>query len=119
MSLFDLMRKHTESLYDGKCTITEFRNQEGLINNTVPTMVAENVPCRVSYKSFPSAEQTGTATAVTQGIKLFLSPEIKVRSGSEVIVTQNGRTDTYEASGQPAVYISHQEIELTLKDRWA
>lgn len=119
MSLLNLIRKHTESLYDGRCIITEFDSQEGLINNTVATVVAEDIPCRVSYKSIPHSEQTATATAVTQSIKLFLSPDITVKAGSQIIVTQNGVTTAYKASGEPAVYVSHQEVELVLKERWA
>lgn len=119
MSLMQLIRKHAESLYDGRCTITEFVPKKGAINNTVVTGVAENIPCRVSYKSIPNAEQTATGAAVTQSIKLFLNPDVKTQAGSEVIVTQNGATTTYTASGEPAIYISHQEIELKLKKRWA
>ncbi len=119
MSFFHLIRNHAESLYDGRCTITEFQEQEGPINNTAPVVVAENVPCRVSYKTLSSAKQTDTATAVTQVTKLFLSPEVAIKAGGEITVTQNGATKTYKAAGEPAVYVSHQEVELTLKDVWA
>lgn len=118
MSPLELIRKHVESLYDGKCRITEFRSQEGLINNTVPMIIGENIPCRLSYHSFPSGKQTDTATVATQNIKLFLSPEIEVKAGSEIVVTQNSVTTAYKASGIPAIYLSHQEVELTLKDGW-
>ncbi|WP_312047762.1 hypothetical protein [Anaerotignum sp.] len=114
----ELIRKHVESLYDGKCTITEFRSQEGLINNTVPMVIGENIPCRLSYHSFPSGKQTDTATVASQSIKLFLSPEIEVKAGCEIVVTQNGVTTAYKASGAPAIFVSHKEIELTLKDGW-
>lgn len=119
MSIFDMLKKHANSLYDGTCTITEFVSSAGAINNTVATVVDENVPCRLSYSSKPSATQTATATAVGQTIKLFLSTDIVVKSGSRIVVTQAGKTNNYVASGEPAVYMSHQEVELTLKERWA
>lgn len=113
------VRKAIEAMYDGRCTITKFQEQEGLINNTVAIVVAENIPCRLSYKNFPNGKQTDTATALTQVTKLFLSPKVAIKAGSEITVTQNGVTKTYKAAGAPVVYASHQEVELTLKDVWA
>jgi hypothetical protein len=46
--------------------------------------------------------------------KLFLAPEIVVKPGSKLKVTQAGRTECYVRSGEPAVYGSHQEIVLEL-----
>nr|DAL55760.1 MAG TPA_asm: hypothetical protein [Caudoviricetes sp.] len=53
-------------------------------------------------------------TAV-QTVTLFLDPEIVVVPGSEVVVTQNGRTTTYTASGVPMVFQSHQEVPIEEK----
>ncbi len=52
-------------------------------------------------------------------MKLFLAPEIRVNSGSRIAVTQNGISNEYCASGEPAVYDTHQEILLELAERWA
>lgn len=119
MSIFEMLKIHANSLYDGTCTITEFVSGTGTINNTVAMVVAENVPCRLSYSSKPSGTQTDTATAIAQTIKLFLGTEVTVKSGSRIVVTQAGKTCIYVAAGEPAVYLSHQEVELTLKERWA
>ena len=55
----------------------------------------------------------------TQGTKLFIAPEIKVKPGSKIVVEQNGVTTEYSASGVPAVYPSHVEIKLELFRGWA
>ncbi|MGL4791304.1 MAG: hypothetical protein ACRCW1_07840, partial [Anaerotignaceae bacterium] len=66
-----------------------------------------------------SASRNKFATPINQGIKLFLNPDISVKAGSEIEVTQYGITKVFDCSSQPIVYESHQEIELTLKDRYA
>ncbi|MGE4214139.1 MAG: hypothetical protein AB7E42_05095 [Anaerotignaceae bacterium] len=119
MSIFNMLKKHAESLYDGVCTVTEFTQGTGVINNTVATVVATDVPCRLSYNSIPNATETATATTVTQTIKLFLGTDVTVKAGSRIVVAQAGKTNSYVAAGEPAVYLSHQEVELTLKERWA
>lgn len=63
--------------------------------------------------------QTDTAAKLTQGTKLFIAPEIKIKPGSKIIVEQNGTTTEYSASGEPAVYFSHSEYMLELFKGWA
>ena len=52
-------------------------------------------------------------------MKLFIAPDIEVKSGSKITVTQNGVTAEYSASGEAAVYESHKEIMLELWKGWA
>ena len=63
--------------------------------------------------------QTETAASLTQGTKLFLPPNVEIKAGSKIIVEQDGVKNAYSASGVPAVYPTHQEIILTLFERWA
>lgn len=115
-------RKAVESAYTGVCTVVEFQNVRDPISGiTKPreVTVTENVPCRVSFESKSAAVPALTAAAAPQGVRLFLAPETKIKSGSKVIVTQNGVTVEYAASGAPAVYITHQEIMLELFRGWA
>ena len=51
-------------------------------------------------------------------MKLFISPDVLIKAGSKIIVTQHGRTTEYSNSGVPAVYPTHQEIMLTLFEGW-
>lgn len=116
-------RKAIESTYSGVCTIIErrdVRDERTKItrkNEEVP--VVKNQPCKLSFEKLNAVVQTETAAAMTQGTKLFIAPEIKVKPGSKIIVEQNGVTTGYSASGEPAVYPSHAEIMLELFKGWA
>ena len=113
--------KAIESLYDGKCTIIEHKKvkKENMSTGFQDVVVHEDVPCRLSFKSINSANQTDTGSSVTQIIKVFLTPEIKVIPGSKLTITQNDVTTEYKSSGNPAIYKTHQEIVLELFKGWA
>ena len=115
------VRKALESSYNGKCQITEHRKIKKANKSTAfeEFVVLENQPCRLSFKTVTNASTGTTASATTQIVKLFLAPEIKVKAGSKITVTQNGVTTDYKSSGQPAIYTNHQEIILELFDGWA
>ena len=114
-------RKAIESLYDGKCTITEHQKitKENKSTGFQDVVVLENEPCRLSFKTVTNANQTDTGAAVMQTVKVFLAPEIKVKPGSKLTVTQNDVTTEYKSSGVPAFYSTHQEIVLELFEEWA
>ena len=115
-------RKAIESLYKGICTIYEYQSVKDPITKVTKHQevpVLENQPCRLSFERVTPVNQTDTVGVVTQTIKLFLAPEIEVKPGSKIFVTQNGRSTAYRDSGEPAVYESHQEIRLVLFDGWA
>lgn len=82
-------------------------------------MIQENIPCRLSYSTLSEAKQTETGASLTQTIRLFLSPCISVKEGSFLQVQRNGLTTSYQCSGTPAYYNSHQEIPLSLKEKWS
>lgn len=114
-------RRTIESSYTGACDISEYQDVRDNVGITRHTLVktAEAVPCRLSYSGKTAAVRTETAAAVSQSIKLFLSPEIAVNEGSVITVTQDGITREYKSSGVPAAYFSHQEIMLELSKEWA
>ena len=114
-----MVRKAIESLYKGLCTIRQYDSVFDPI--TKRTSFAEvvsyvNVPCRLSHKSKVSAKPSDTVSTVAQTIVLFIAPELVVRAGAKVEVTQNGVTKIYKASGESAVYTNHQEIVLEIED---
>lgn len=115
-------RKAIESLYDGKCTITEHQKVK-LANKSTgfeDVVVLEDEPCRLSYRTMTSTSQTDTAAStVVQVTKLFLAPEIEVKPGSKLTITQNDVTTEYQNSGKAAVYATHQEIILELFKGWS
>lgn len=118
----EMHRQAIESTYDGVCTVTERRknvNPTTHLTGHVEEVVWKDRPCKLIFKTLKAAQQTETAANVTQVIKLLLAPEITVRAGSKITVTQDGVTTDYTGSGIPAVYATHQEIMLELFERWA
>ena len=120
---FNTARKAIESTYTGVCTIIERRDERDektkITRKNKEVIVVENQPCKLSFEKINSAVQTDTAAQISQGTKLFISPEIRVKTGSKIIVEQNGMKTEYFSSGEPAVYFSHQEIILELFKEWA
>ena len=82
-------------------------------------VVLEDQPCRLSFEKLQTAIQSESAAAVAQGVKLFVSPDVFIKAGSKLTVSQNNRTTDYTCSGIPAVYPTHQEIMLELFEDFA
>lgn len=112
-----LVKRAVEHLYDGRMTVEEARKEKNAKNITtlVWSAVIEDVSCRVSYKTVAPAGRSDTVDSIAQAITLFTVPNIDIKPGSRVTVTQRGRTMRFSCAGIPAVYESHQEIPLT---RW-
>jgi hypothetical protein len=49
----------------------------------------------------------------------LIAPEIHVKPGSKLTITQNGVTTEYKNSGEPALFDTHQEIILELFKGWS
>ncbi|CAK7062023.1 MAG: hypothetical protein BACD_02915 [Bacteroides rodentium] len=114
-------RKAIESTYEGVLTVTEHQkvtDENTKLTDYQEVVVMENQPCHLSFETLKSAVQSESAAAVTQTIKLFVSPDISIKAGSKITVTQAGVTADYSCSGIPAVYETHQEIILELFERW-
>lgn len=115
-------RKAQESLYDGICTITEHQkiiNEKTRLTSFEDVIVLENQPCKLSFESLQAAALSNPAVEVAQCVKLFISPDIAIKPGSKLTITQAGVITDYTYSGVPAVYGTHQEIMLELFERWS
>ncbi len=115
-------RKAVESAYEGVCNIVEYqsvKDKKSKITRQEEVTVLREQPCKLSFEKINAALQTETGAAVSQGVKLFIAPEIEIKNGSKIAVTQNNVTTEYSASGQAAVYDSHQEVMLELWKEWA
>lgn len=115
-------RKALEATYEGVCTIIErqdVRDEVTKITQKTEAVVFENMPCRVSFETLQVAALGETAASVVQNVKLFLSPEVVIPSGSKIRVEQDGECTVYAASGVPAVYPTHQELMLELFKEWS
>ena len=115
-------RRAQEATYEGICTIYECRDvtdEKTKLSSEEEVAVIEDQPCKLSFEKLNSVVQTETAAVQAQGVKLFLAPEIAVGSNSKIVVTQNGITNEYSASGKPAIYPTHQEITLESFRGWS
>lgn len=134
MDLFNPLKSAVESLYSGTCTVTAttptFDESTKQTTNTETTLFT-NQPCRLSFISAPPSDKfvslsqtlihsdTPRAYYAHQQIKLFIDPTLSIPPGSKISITQNGLTQYFKSSGVPAVYSSHQEIELVRLDEFA
>ena len=114
------VRKALEKGYTGTFTVTEHQKVKKANHTTgfSDVEVLVDQPCRLSFSSSPSAKD-GDVAELNQTVKLFYAPEIVVKEGSKITVTQNGITTEYKQSGTPAVYDTHIEILLELFKGWA
>lgn len=118
----NMVRKVIESTYFGILTVTEMQQVTGGRSKLIksePVIILENQPCKLSFETIKATEQSDSAAAITQVAKLFVSPDISIKPGSKITVSQDNVTTDYTYSGVPAVYPTHQEIILELFERWA
>lgn len=113
-------RSAVEMLYEGRCTVTEYQSytKPNSATGHHEVVILADQPCRISFGTMPAAEQTDTGAALQQTVRLFIAPEVIIKPGSRITVTQNGVTKDYCQSGEPAVYATHQEINLELWKGW-
>ena len=114
------IRRALEKRYDGIFTVTEYKKITKPNHTTgfSEVEVLVDQPCRLSFLTIPSASN-GDVAEINQTVKLFFAPEITIKEGSKITVTQNGVTTAYKQSGTPAVYSTHKEILLELFKGWA
>ena len=108
--------------YNGVCTVIE---QQSVVDSKRKVTKFEEVtvlneqPCHLSFETITKNSESESANDVTQTTKLFIAPELEIKSGSKIVVTQNNVTTEYTRSGIPAVYDTHQEIILDLFEKWS
>jgi hypothetical protein len=106
-----------ELLWVGKATIYEYQsvtNSKTYQTKQQLVMVASNEKCRLSHNRESTVSVDGGAPYVTQTIVLFIRPDLIIKDGSVIEITQNGVTNKYKRASKPAVYTNHQEIALDL-----
>lgn len=104
-------------LWIGVCTIYEYQtvthpNTHQSTQSLVPVIVDE--PCRLSYNYEQATNIQSGAAVVSQSITLFIRPDLEIKPGSVIEITQHGKTEKFKGSGNPAIYTNHQEIILEL-----
>ena len=111
-------------LFCDRCTVYEkFPTEKDGRTDFETRARYENVPCRVSSKSYlfgENAASDGKNTAeVKKMVKLFLPPEYEIAPGSTIEVKRLGKTERYAKSGAVMRYESHSEVMMTLLKDYA
>lgn len=110
-----------EKLYEDTCNIYTYEKITEAntgITRQVKKIYLENISCRMSFSNFPSTTDDEQAK-LTQSIKLFLPSDILIKAGSYVSICRQGLITDYVCSGKPAIYKTHQEINLELYKDYA
>lgn len=108
--------------YDGTATVSEWgkvKDKESGLTRQGEVILLENQPCHLSKERDAVTDQTVSAAQVSQTVKLFIAPDIQIKAGSKITVTQAGVTAMYTHSGKATVYDTHQEILLDLFEKFA
>ena len=109
-------------LWTGRATILEYQDEfnpdSGETTQTLTTLV-DNEPCRLSHTRESLVNVETGAPYLTQTIVLFLRPDLEIKEGCVIKVTQNGYTGTYKRASKPSIYSSHQEVTLSLAEETA
>ncbi len=112
-----MVKNPLATLWIGRCTIYEFEdvvNPETYQTTQRKVVVLKDEPCRLSYNYEQATNIQSGAAVVSQSITLFIRPDLVIKPGSVIEITQNNVTEQYHGSGQPAIYSNHQEIILQL-----
>lgn len=115
-------RKAIEATYFGTLTVTEHqtvKDEKTKLTKSVDVVVLQDEPCRLSFEKMQTAVQSESAATIVQGAKIFVSPDISIKAGSKLTVTQDNVTTDYTRSGESAKYPTHQEIMLELFKEYA
>ena len=115
-------RKAIEATYFGTLTVTEHqtvKDEKTKLTKSVDVVVLQDEPCRLSFEKMQTAVQSESAATIVQGAKIFVSPDISIKAGSKLTVTQDNVTTDYTHSGESAIYPTHQEIMLELFKEYA
>lgn len=121
-SAYRIMRNRIEQMYEDSCTVYEQMDvfdKKTKVKKGKRVAILEDEPCRLSFSRLGAGEKADPASMPPQTVKLFISPDIDIKTGCVIEIRHKGRTYEYERSGQPAVYSSHQEIVLQLRERWS
>lgn len=109
-------------LWIGKATVYEYQDVTDLETyqtkqELVPIVTDE--PCRLSQRQLSRNQGdlvniNDAAPFIDRIIVLFIRPDLEIKAGSVIEITQHGRTDKYKRASKPAIYTNHQEVVLEL-----
>lgn len=110
-------RKALERLWKDRCTVyhkVKVKDPDTKLTDFDEKPLLQDQPCKLSFETLSSTDGDPVAT-LTQSVKLFISPDVKIPAGCKIVVTRFNdleRTFTYANSGEAGVFTNHQEILL-------
>lgn len=110
-------RKALERLWKDRCSIfvkEKVTDPSTKLTDFEEKPLLQDQPCKLSFETLTSSTGDPVA-AVSQAVKLFISPDVKIPAGCKIVVTRFNdleRTFTYSKSGEAGVFTNHQEIPL-------
>lgn len=113
-------RPNIERMYRGTLTVHEWEvvnDPVTHITSEAEVVIVENQPCLLSNTSTAPTTSAEGVPSVTKITKIFVAPDIPIKDGSKLVVTQDGVTNTYERSGKPSVYPTHQEVTVNIIEK--
>ena len=119
-SIDDILRAEIEKEYQDIANVSKIVSSKDpktkeTINKEV--VLLSEIPCRLSFLN----KEAGVSVRgeiydfSSQTIKLFTCPEYEIEPGSRITVTHLGRVLKFECSSYPKTYVTHQEIELSVR----
>lgn len=113
---FKQARKAVESLYDCTCNIKGGKEKikDPITKETklVTKTKYRDIKCKISKQSLSKNTQTDIVNQIVYELKLFICPELDIKQGDVVEVTNKFREkETYKA-GEGFKYNTHQEVIL-------
>lgn len=123
-NMADILRRARQpimSLMIGTCDVQEYqsvKDPKTKITKQKLVTIYSGQPCKLSYSKNPATTE-GDAPGSLLTVRLLLPSELAIRAGSVFIVTQSGKTRTFKAASEPAVYTNHQEVDLESAEDYA
>jgi len=114
-------KKALQKLWKDTCMVTEYQEVTKPNGSTgfEEVTVLENQPCKLSFETLQSVNQSETTARLVQSTKLFLDNAVEIKPNSKITVQHSGRTFEFGNSGLPGVFTNHQEIMLVPFEGWA
>lgn len=127
--MVNVHRKALEWLWRDFCSVyvqAERTDPDTNVTGFQEVPLWEDLPCKLSFETsrHRANECTGAdenhAAAVSQVVKLFLAPDVEIPAGCKITVRRpSGQESVFARSGVAAIFSDHQEIPLSLWERWA
>lgn len=124
MSMAELLRRARQpilSMMTGTCDVHEYQSvtdQETHVTKQKLVQLYSDQPCKLSYTKNPVTTE-GDAPGALLSVRLILPSDLVIRAGCVFTVTQAGKTRTFKAASEPAVYTNHQEVDLESSEDYA